>query len=547
LTATAIYARVSSARQREEQTIASQTAALRAHAASVGLEVPTDWVFEDDGYSGATLVRPALERLRDLAAQVPVDVVLCYSPDRLSRRYAYQALLIEEFARVGTEVRFVRGPKAETPEDELLLQFQGMIAEYEKAQIAERTRRGKAHRARNGSTSVLAGAPYGYHYVRRTDHSEASYEVVPELALVVREVFRLYGEEQLSIGIIARRLTGCGIPTATGKAEWDRSTVWGILRNPAYMGRAAFGKTMRSDQPSRLTRRPRLQGRVAARRAGDRPRPREQWIEIPVPAIISKDTFELAGRRLEDNKRFATRRTKEPSLLQGLVICQQCGYAYYRTATRTTTRKLYYYRCLGSDDWRYENGRICESRPVRQDYLEEVVWAHVAALLAEPALITAELDRRLRELRAANPATTERARLERERARTHGAIQRLVDAYQEGLLPLNDFRSRVPPLRSKEASLCTQLEALEAQLLDQEAYLQLAETLKSFLSRLREAAQSASIEERQRVVRLIIKEVLISGERVVIRHSIPTARPDPTGGYCRLPRAWDHLATCVAT
>ena len=117
---------------------------------ALGLEVPAEWVFEDEGYSGATLVRPALERLRDLAAQVPVDVVLCYSPDRLARRYAYQALLIDEFARAGTEVRFVKGPRAETPEDELLIQFQGMIAEYERAQIAERTRRGKTHRAAPG-------------------------------------------------------------------------------------------------------------------------------------------------------------------------------------------------------------------------------------------------------------------------------------------------------------------------------------------------------------------------------------------------------------
>ena len=133
MTTAAIYARVSSARQKEEQTIGSQTAALTEAAERWGLDVPPEWVFEDEGYSGATLIRPALERLRDLAAQVPVDVVICYSPDRLARKYAYQALLIDEFHRVGSEVRFVKARKAETPEDELLLQFQGMIAEYERA------------------------------------------------------------------------------------------------------------------------------------------------------------------------------------------------------------------------------------------------------------------------------------------------------------------------------------------------------------------------------------------------------------------------------
>ena len=165
----AIYARVSSTRQKEEGTVASQTAALRDYAAAAGLEIPADWVFEDEGYSGATLIRPGLERLRDLAAEIEIPIVLCYAADRLARRYAYQALLIEEFARVGTELRFIKNRKAETPEDELLLQFQGMIAEYERAQIAERTRRGKLHRARSGSVAVLSGAPYGYRYVRKAE------------------------------------------------------------------------------------------------------------------------------------------------------------------------------------------------------------------------------------------------------------------------------------------------------------------------------------------------------------------------------------------
>src|SRR5947209_17166846 len=175
----AIYARVSSARQKKDETIGSQTAALHAHAAACGLQVPEEWVFEDEGHSGATLVRPALERLRDLVAGVGIDVVLCYSPDRLARKFAYQALLIEEFARAGTRVEFVRGPRGDSPEDQLLVQFQGMFAEYEKAQILERYRRGKAWRARTGSVNVLSGAPFGYRYIRKTPETGACYEIIP--------------------------------------------------------------------------------------------------------------------------------------------------------------------------------------------------------------------------------------------------------------------------------------------------------------------------------------------------------------------------------
>jgi len=426
----------------------------------------------------------------------------------------------------------VKGPRAETPEDELMIQFQGMIAEYERAQIAERTRRGKAHRARAGLTNVLGGAPYGYRYVRRTDSADARYEIVEDEARIVRELFRRYIEDQVPMAELVRWLGTEQIPTSTGKARWDRSTIWGMLRNPAYAGRAAFLKTMRTDQRAALNRTARRQGRAVSRHVASRPRPREDWIEIPVPAIVSTETFEAAARRLEDNRRFAARNTKVPSLLMGLVVCEGCGYAYYRTSTRTKTRKLYYYRCLGSDDYRYENGRVCDNRPVRADFLDDVVWGQVTALLADPALVQAELDRRLAELRTANPATAERSRIELELTRTTAAVARLLEAYQEDLLSLDELRARMPALRTKETSLRASADALEAQLLDRDAYLKLAEDLEGFLARLRETSDDATVEDRQRVLRTVVKEVVVGPERVVVRHSIPTsARAEGSPGY----------------
>ncbi|MGP4092709.1 recombinase family protein, partial [Streptomyces sp. KR55] len=200
----AIYARVSSQRQKKDQTIASQTAALRAYAERMRLELPEEWVFEDEGHSGATLMRPALERLRDLVAQVGVDVVVVYAPDRLARKFAYQALLIEEFARAGTRVEFVRGPRGDSPEDQLLVQFQGMFAEYEKAQLMERYRRGKTYRARAGSVNVLSGAPFGYRFVRKTPECAARYEIVETEAALVAELFRRYVDEGASIAELTR-------------------------------------------------------------------------------------------------------------------------------------------------------------------------------------------------------------------------------------------------------------------------------------------------------------------------------------------------------
>ena len=144
-------------------------------------------------------------------------------------------------------------------------------------------------------------------------------------------------------------------------------------------------------------------------------RPREEWTEIPVPAIVDQDTFARVQQRLEDNKRFAARNTKVPSLLQGLAACSACGYGYYRTSARTTSKKIYYYRCLGSDDYRYEGGRVCGNQPVRADYLDTVVWDHITGLLADPALIRAEISKRLEQARTADPVTRQRKQLRSSR------------------------------------------------------------------------------------------------------------------------------------
>src|ERR1700682_85898 len=234
----AIYARVSSEQQREANTIASQTTSLIEFAQKHDLEVPKEWVFEDDGYSGATLERPGLERVRDLAAEGQIQVVLAYAPDRLSRKYAYQILLIEELARNGVETLFVKAPQGTSAEDQLLVQFQGMIAEYERAQILERSRRGKRHRARAGEISVLSGAPYGYRYIRKSDEGPASYAVIDAEARVVRQVYKHYTITGWSIGAITRWLNEEAVPTRKVVTRWERSTVWAMLRNPAYVGMA---------------------------------------------------------------------------------------------------------------------------------------------------------------------------------------------------------------------------------------------------------------------------------------------------------------------
>jgi len=525
----AIYARVSSEQQREENTIASQTASLIEFASSHDLEVPGEWVFEDEGYSGATLERPGLERVRDLAAEGQIQVVLAYAPDRLSRKYAYQILLIEEFARHGVETLFVKSPQGDSAEDQLLVQFQGMIAEYERAQILERSRRGKRHRAHSGEVSVMSGAPYGYRYIRKTDEAPAAYIVDEAEAHVVRRAYEMYTVEGLSIGEITRRLNAESIPPRKS-GRWERSVVWGVLRNSAYRGVACFGKTRVSGR-TRVMRPQRRRGVTMPSTTASHERPREDWIEIPVPALVSEESFARAQELLRENKIRSRRRTIAPSVVQGLVSCAKCGYAFSRTSTQTSARKIHYYKCIGSDSWRKLGGPVCDNRRfVRQELLDQIVWAEVIRLLEEPALLQQELDRRLAAARSSDPTRKHEQSLQRELIHVGKGIERIVSAYQEGLLSIEQLRERMPALRQREQTLRAELQAIADQTNDRAAFLRLAETLTAFLARLRSAAETLSVTERQRIVRLLVKDVLVGEDTITIRHSIPIPSGPPQNG-----------------
>jgi site-specific DNA recombinase len=519
----AIYARVSSDRQREQNTIASQTALLLEYAKTHDCAVPREWIFEDDGYSGSVLARPGLERLRDLVAEGLIETVLVYAPDRLSRKYAYQVLLLEEFSRCGAETIFLQSAGGENPEERLLLQFQGMIAEYERAQIIERSRRGKRHRAKTGCVNVLSGAPYGYRYIRKSDAAEAYYAVIESEAEVVREVFELYAKELRSIGAIARHLNQRGVPTRFARGPWERSTVWGMLRNPAYQGTAYFGKTERVPR-RKITRPLRQKGGFSTRSSANREREPQEWIAVPVPALVSAETFAMAQERLIENKRLSARRTKIPTLLQGLLVCGQCGYGLYRTSTKTSKRQVQYYRCLGSDRRRHLRGPVCQCRPIRQDYLDELVWEQVVGLLNEPELVRAEIERRIQESQSSDPVQQRKLRLERELKRIASQLDKLLDAYQEDLIGLGDLRSRAPELRRRQAAIEKQLQGVALQALEKSRLTQLNASIENFLAALRQSAKQLEVIERQKVVRLVIKQIVVNGDALIIQHSIPISR-----------------------
>ena len=516
----AIYTRVSSDQQKENQTIDSQVHELLNFAKEQYYVVPQEYVFKDEGYSGAILVRPGLDKIRDLSAEGQIAAVLVYSPDRLSRNYAYQVVLIDEFASAGTEVLFVNSPKGDTPEAALLLQLQGIISEYERAIIRERSRRGKRFKAKAGVVSVLCGAPYGYNYIKKTEVAAASYELNEDQALVVQKVYQLYGEEFLSIGAITRQLNEDKVPTRKGISNWERSTVWGMLRNPAYCGKACYGKTERTER-QRVTKSLRTKGGYVSRNSCSKQKPREEWIEIPVPPIVTQSIFDVVQQRLKKNKLHSKRNTKVETLLQGMMVCSECGYSLYRTFTTTSAKnKIYYYRCFGSDAYRFEGTKKCTCRPIRQDYLDNIVWQQVLALLKDPTLIQKEVNKRVEGARKANPTLKQKAVIKKQKAKISKSMDKLLDAYQEDLITVAQLRKRMPELQRRLNAAQKQLENLKTHELTLNNHLPLLDT-HSFSNQLKKNVDLLDIKEKKKIVKLLIKEIFVGNDIIDIKHSIP--------------------------
>jgi site-specific DNA recombinase len=532
----AIYARVSSDQQAKNDTIASQVEALRERVSRDGPDLDPEMTFVDEGYRGGSLVRPALERLRDQAAAGALDRLYVHAPDRLARRYAYQVLLVDELHRCGVEVVFLDHPPGRTPEDELLLQVQGMVAEYERAKILERSRRGKRHAARRGSVSVLTNAPYGYRYIAKQDGGgQARYEIIPEQARVVVQIFTWVGLDRCSLAEVSRRLRGAAVRTRTGRAVWSRTAPWGMLRNPAYKGEATVGKPR--VPPVRQQLRPARGRPEHPRRRRPPPDPEAgEPITIPVPAIVDAGLFAAVQEQFEESRarsRAGARGARH--LLQGLLVCGACGYALCGKACRRPApggkeRAYAYYRCGGTEPHRFGGERVCRGRQVRSDLLDAAVWEDVRSLLSDPERLREEYEKRLS--RRDRGGVREAGQLTALIQRARRGVSRLIDAFGDGLLEREEFEPRLRAARERLA----RLEEEERTALgrgEEEAALRLViGQLEGFARRVKEGLHEADWATRREVIRALVKRVEVGDEevRVVYKVSPPTLAGGPGGG-----------------
>jgi len=545
--ACALYARVSSESQARDNTIASQVTALRERIAADGLQLEPDHNYVDEGYSGAILFRPALERLRDAVASGHVERIYVHAPDRLARRYAHQVLLIDEFHRAGAEVVFLNRPIGGTAEDDLLLQVQGVIAEYERAKILERGRRGRRHAAQSGSVSALTGSPFGYRYVSRTQGGGvARFEVVEEEAHIVQLIFAWVGLDRISLREVCRRLRQMECQTRGGTTNWYASTIRGMLDNPAYIGRAAFGRAR--FLPPRPRLRPIRGHQTPSPRATSRvPMPREEWIEIPVPPIIDPAVFEAVRAQLEENRRRKRERERGQCwLLQGLTVCQRCGYAYYgKTAPRSRKydpmNTLRYYRCTGADGYRFNGKAVCNNGPVRSDQLEQIVWDQVRALLQEPRRVADEYHRRIAQARDGAVMPDEIVRIDRQMTSLRRGIGRLIDSYAEGVIEKTEFEPRIAGLKQRMSRLQERHQAAREAAETERDLALVISRLEDFSAKVTTSLDNLDRFGMQDIIRTVVRRIEIDESRIEFIFRVPS--PDGPAGprsSTKSTGSWQH-------
>jgi site-specific DNA recombinase len=525
MTTPAFYARVSSEKQAQENTIASQVEALKSRIMADDLRLLDEHQFIDNGYSGSNIVRPALEKLRDQIAAGVIDKIYIHSPDRLSRKYAYQMILIEEFEKYGVEVIFLNFQKSnENPESQLLLQMQGMIAEYERSKILERHRRGKIHAAKRGSISVLSVAPYGYRYIdKHTGEGEASFEIIDEEAQIVKKIFNWIAQDRLTLGAVIRLLSEEKIPTRKGKMLWDRSTIWYLLKNPAYKGEAAFGRRKTGVRLPHI--RPRRDSNEHPKNNSSRyAMDEENWISIPVPAIIDTNLFNSVQEQMEENKKRA--RAYQPGdiyLLQGLLVCQYCSRAYCggRSIKRYTKKETIhlYYRCTGTDSARFGGTKICNNRQVGANAIERVVWEEVKKLLKNPQRIFEEYQRRLMELEK-SPVNDLYTSLEKRREKLERGISLLIDSYAQQYITKAEFEPRIQAMRKNLLLIQEQQDKLvEQRNLTKEMEL-IVWNLDQFSGKIIENLEQLDWHGKRDIIRRIVKRIELGHEDINIVYKI---------------------------
>ncbi len=515
----ALYARVSTKGQEKKRTIGSQIAALRTYAREQNLVIAEEYICCDDGYSGALLARPGLDRLRDGAQASAFDAILVLSPDRLSRKYAYLILILEEFERFGTEVIFVEHPLSDDPHSALLIQIQGAVAEYERAKHAERYRRGKLYRARQGEV-FWDTIPYGYRRIPRCGNVPAHLVINEPEADLVKTIFKWHVDESMTMRQIAKRLTRESFPAPKGGKMWGETTVHTILRREAYLGTLYYNRSTRIFTPA-------SEDQPARRKTIFRPK--TEWIPISIPALIDEQTFQRSQNLHVSNQQFSPRNLHEEHwLLRRLLRCEKCGLKCDCVADKHRRYPhlppVYYYRC---DKTKHLWGRPrCRPNQIRSEPLDDLVWQKIRDCLLDPQLLMkAQTKIQGTESLDLSFLSGQIQNVRKRLTQTQGERQRIIDIFQAGLILKEEFIDRIGKAAARIDGLQNDLNALEKEHKSVSDGKRLLTRIHDFTDTITQNINSMTFPQKQLLARRVLKEVAINDNVVKLYFKIPLPAP----------------------
>ncbi|MCP4698248.1 MAG: recombinase family protein, partial [Gammaproteobacteria bacterium] len=523
----AIYARVSTGAQQKKQTIEPQIERLKTSAASrPQWNLSERHVYRDDGYSGAYLNRPGLDSLRDQAVMGAFEVVLITEPDRLAREYIHQLLLIDELEGHGCAVEFLDRPMSDDPHDRFLLQIRGAAAEYERSLIAERMRRGRRAKMKNGQLLPWTIAPFGYIQDTERPCDPARVRIDPAKAEIVKLIYAWYTDCQKSSSLqgIADRLNERHIATASGRALWSGPAVRNILRSETYAGTVYCNRVQSA--PARLRRSP-LEPTGSGR--SRRQRPREDWIAVSVPATVSRETFDAARDRLSRNKKMSGRNNKSHQyLLRSMVSCAHCKLS---CTARFVSPKYAYYICRGHQKGR---NQCCDAAYIPSDILDKAVWEDLCLVLNTPELTVHELQRAQSGRHLPQALQAQRKSLGAASAQLERQQSRLLDAYLAEIISLDEFERKKQELTQTLEGLNHQLRLLDIQARKQIDAVLLSDNIKKFSERISQTLETLDFDSRRKLVELLIDRVIVYNGKVEIRYVIPASPKSENIFFCHL-------------
>jgi site-specific DNA recombinase len=514
----AFYARVSTQRQAQADGIAQQLERLQARALAQGWMVAADDIFRDDGYSGASLKRPGLERLRDRAALRALDRVLITAPDRLARQYVHQVLLLEELTTTGCQVEFLDRPMTQDPHDQLLLQIRGAVAEYERSLIAERMRRGRLHKLQAGLLLPWTRPPYGLRVDPERPRDPAGVRQDEAEAAVVAMLFALYAEERCSLFALTSKLQRDAITPPRAGRRWNATTVRQILTNPVYTGQIYAGRIQASCGPE----------------APRRTRPREDWIMVaPVRAVVTQAQFERVQDKLAQNQQFARRNnTTHPYLLRALVSCGVCGLS---CTGRCASPGYRYYQCRGKLTAQHSHREtICPARHIPVAQLDALVWDDLCQMLTHPETVRLALERAHGGHWLPQELQARRDTLRHGQASLQWQVERLTEAYLAGVVGLAEYQRRRHDLEQREQALAGQEHQLEAQADRQLEIARVGLSIEQFCQRVGQGLEQANWEQKRQLIEWLVARVIVTNGEVEIRYVIPTSPTSEAARFCHL-------------